>query len=165
MPNNEEILAANEALRVDLVAHKESVDELTRRISRAEGRGDLTRWMAYCLIAVFLVAGFGFLYERTAYNRNLINTRYEFDLTACNHSNSSRVGQREQWEDIRILLYNQSSTPKTLRLADGLVANAHKNFPDLDCELVKMGKSPTAKPATKPSTSPSVSPVPPVVNP
>lgn len=135
--DTQKVLAANEKLREDIGC-------LAEKLDRVSDRGDRTRLLAYLLTVAIFGAAILWLYDRTADNRDRLDVAAAQELAACERSNQARAGQRQQWRDVRDLL--AAFPDKATRvLANQLVLNAEKNFPELDCSLIWEGKPPVPK--------------------
>lgn len=148
MPLSEEQRAE---LLKEIRTTREMLADIPERINAIEDTNRHTRWIAYALIAGLIAGGFMFLWERGEDNREVLELQQEYDREACDRANSVRAGQRQQWIDARELLIDLGAGRETRQLANGLVANAFENFPELDCSPVAEGKPPVEKPSPPPA--------------
>lgn len=80
-----------------------------------------------------------------------LDSQETVDVQACERGNDTRAAQRQQWLDARKLLVALGAGAETRALADGLVANASKNFPHLDCSAIRRGEQPEPMPLVSPA--------------
>lgn len=145
MPNTElgkMILAENKALREDIGCLSEELHDL-------DDEGKHTRWITYGITVVLVLMAIAWGYNKT---NDRIDNQAKVDIASCERNNVSREAQRQQWIDVRAALA-RFKDPETTKLANGLVTNAFKNFPALDCRLIQEGKEPVAvTPSVQPTT-------------
>jgi hypothetical protein len=148
MPLSEE---QRHELLTEIRTTRAQLADIPERLNDIEDTNRHTRWFAYLLFAGLVAGGFMFLWERSEDNREVLELQQQYDLDACDRANLVRAGQRQQWIDARTLLTDLGAGRETRQLANGLVANAFKNFPELDCSPVKEGKAPVERPSPPPA--------------
>lgn len=143
MPNSEEILAANEQLRSQIVDFQTALVE----IEESERH---TRIISYVLIgAVLLVGGFA-VNEKSNRANDKAELNSNYLISGCDSGNEGRAKEKSLWDGILADSAKDpaNQTPEKIKEFAKFQATVDETYAQRDCSKVKEGRIVNINPST-----------------
>lgn len=129
MPNSDEVLSANQALRGEIAEFKKNLDGVIHREKQ-------TRWFLTAVAGVVLIIIFVWIANKLEAQNDKIEGNQQYREEACIVANSDRAAQSQALVGV-LEESKKGKTPEVVAVLDSQIAKLKKAYSQRDCKAAR----------------------------